>query len=449
MKLTFHGGAQSVTGAQYLIETGDVKVLVDCGMAQGPGSDKANRTPFGFDPHDIDAIFLTHAHIDHSGLIPRLVAQGFKGEVFCTPPTKQLVKELYEDSVDIISYESRKKGTEPLYMAGDAVNAINMFRPVDYEEKGVFNNTVSYEFLNAGHILGSAMIRLTIEDKIIVFSGDLGNYSNSLLDRFESIKEADYVLVESTYGGRVHEDDERRVQKLEAIIEDVHAKKGVLVIPTFALERAQELLYDLNNLVEQKKVPEMPVFIDSPLAITFTKIYKKHVEYFSESIQDQIESGDDIFAFPGLKMTKTKQQSVKINSVEPPKVVIAGSGMSNAGRVQYHERMYLPDEKSTLLIIGYQAEGTLGREILDGKPFVDIMDRHVPVHATVTAIGSYSGHPDKNMLLDWIKGYDPKRLKHVFCVQGESSQSKALAKSITDDLGVKSSVPEYRDTIEL
>ena len=449
MKLTFLGGAQSVTGAQYLIETGDVKVLVDCGMAQGPGSDKANRTPFGFDPHDIDAVFLTHAHIDHSGLIPRLVAQGFKGDVFCTAPTKQIVEELYEDSVDIISYESRKHGTEPLYMAGDAVNALKMFKPVDYHEKGLYKDTISYEFFNAGHILGSAIIRLESEGKKVLFSGDLGNYSNSLLDRFESVDEADYVLVESTYGGRVHESSDDRLKILDEVIESVYANKGVLIIPTFALERTQELLYDLNTLVEGKDVPEMSVFIDSPLAIAFTKLYKKHVSYFSESIQDQIKSGDDIFAFPGLKMTKTKKQSIAINSVDPPKTVIAGSGMSNAGRVQYHERMYLPDENSVLLIIGYQAEGTLGREILDGKPFVDIMEHHVPVHARVVAIGSYSGHPDKNMLMDWIGAIKKTKPKHVFCVQGESSQAQALSRAITDKLGIESSVPEQNQSVEL
>lgn len=450
MNLTFLGGARAVTGAQYLIETDTGKFLVDCGMTQGGRFiDDKNAAPFAFNPSEIDAVFLTHAHIDHCGLLPKLVKQGFTGPIYTTEPTIEIAHHLLHDSAKVMYYHAKDDGDEPIYTSEDVDRTKHLYKPIPYKTKRKCKEGISVEFFNAGHILGSASIRLTHNGTSVVFSGDLGSYRNTLLDPFELIPTADYVLIESTYGGRVHESYDERVNVLEDVIEKVYTDKGTLIIPSFALERAQELLFDLNFLIENNKIPRLPIFIDSPLAITFTKVYKKYKSYFKASVRKQIGSGDDIFDFPGLKLSETKQQSKKINTVKPPKIIIAGSGMSNGGRVLYHEEMYLPDPASALLLVGYQAEGTIGRDLFDRKPFITIRDRHVTIRADIEDVSGYSGHPDQPALLDWIKGFNKKRLKKVFSVQGEEDQARALAEKITSDLGIEAVLPKPNETVEL
>ncbi len=304
------------------------------------------------------------------------------------------------------------------------------------------------ELFDAGHILGSAIIKVIAEGKTVVFSGDLGNYPAPIIQPTEKINSADYCLIESTYGDRVHEGIDKRREMLEDAIEDTVRRKGVLLIPTFAMERTQELLYHLHQLFTEKRVPRVPVFIDSPLAIKLTAIYKKYENYFNPETEKLAHSGDDILNFPGLRLTLTTEQSKEINDVPPPKVVVAGSGMSHSGRILHHELRYLPGEKNTILFVGYQAAGSLGRQILDGATSVKIFGEEVPVRCRKVVIGGYSAHADQPLLLKWL---EPMRrtLKKVFVVQGEEGASEALATKIKDDFAVLAEVPKAGEEVEL
>jgi metallo-beta-lactamase family protein len=451
MKLTFHGGAKSVTGSNYLIESGDARILIDCGLHQGSYVCEAdNYEKFPYEPSSIDALFVTHAHIDHIGKIPKLYKEGFRGKIFSTPPTKEFAEELLSDSVDLLEREAKRYKKETIYAAKDIEGVMRLWKTEKYHKR-ILVKDVSVEFRDAGHILGSSSVLLEAEGKKIVFSGDLGNAPASLIKEFERIEGVDYAVMESTYGGRVHEDVSERRSLLEDAIEDTLKKKGALIIPAFAMERTQELLYELNELVENGRIPRVPVFLDSPLAIKLTAVYKKYEkdsDYFNQESINLIMKGDAIFQFPGLQMVLKTEESRRIKEVPNPKIIIAGSGMSQGGRIVYHEKEYLPDDKSTILFIGYQAQNSLGRKILDGEKQVEIMDQVIPVRARVRAIDGYSAHADQPLLLKWLK---PMRdtLKKVYLVHGEEDQIAPLVQKIKDFMAIDVAIPEVGEIIQL
>lgn len=453
MKLHFYGGAKVVTGANYLIEVGKTKILVECGMFQGSEElTELNYEEFPYDPKKINYVFITHSHLDHCGRLPKLVKAGFKGEIICTPPTRDLMAVALADSTRLLEREANELGFEPLYSETDLLKMLTLIKAYEYDNKIKLTNNIEFRLKEAGHILGSSVVELWLkegEKKIkITFSGDLGNPPTPLLKPPAKIDKTDYLIIESAYGDRLHETKKERKLKLERAIEDVISRKGVLMIPSFAIERTQELLYELNDLVENSRVPNVPVFIDSPLAIKITDVYKKHQKYFNRKTRYIINSGDDIFSFPGLDFTPTKQESKDILRVNPPKIIIAGSGMSTGGRIIFHEKEYLSNPNNLFLVIGFQVEGTLGRKILEGTPVVDILGEKVKNKAEIRAIGGYSAHADQAQLINFISQIK-KPIKKIFTVQGERKAAETLKKIIKEKLKIEAEVPKYEQTIEL
>jgi metallo-beta-lactamase family protein len=448
MNITFHGGAGSVTGANYLVESGGTKILIDCGLQQGGRfAERQNFEPFPYDPSSVAALFITHAHIDHIGRIPKLYRDGFRGIIRSTRPTKDFAELLLLDSEHVMAKEAEHHGLTPLLAPEEIHGAMRLWHGVPYHEP-VTVGPFAVEFYDAGHILGSATIRVTAEGKSVVFSGDLGNYPAPIIMPTEPLPEADFVVIESTYGNRVHEGVHEREKDLERAVHDVIKRKGVLIIPAFAMERTQDLLYHLNDMIEHRRVPKIPVYIDSPLAIKLTAVYKKYEDYFNRETRGIVQRGDDILNFPGLHLSLTTEQSKEINDVPPPKVIIAGSGMSHGGRILYHEERYLPDPRSILLIVGYQGTGSLGRQLLDGAGEVTIMGERIPVRAEVRSLTGYSAHADQPRLLAWLL---PRKaeLRRVFVVQGEEGSSAALAEKIVSEVGVPADVPRAGETASL
>lgn len=454
MKLHFCGGAETVTGIKSLIEAKagpkkSVKILVDCGTVQGARKDEEeNYKDFAFNASEIDYLFVTHAHIDHIGLIPKLCKEGFKGKIFATAPTIDLARITLEDSCKLLKREARELGKQPLYTKKDIEKALSLMRSAQYNKRRKLPGEIYFRLQDAGHILGSAIVELWVEGKKIVFSGDLGNAPVPLLNPPAKISVADYVVVESTYGNRVHEDRIERKEILENVIEEVFGKRGVLMIPAFAVERTQELLFELNELVENNRIPSIPIFIDSPLAIKITEVYKKYQNYFNKKAAYLIKSGDDLFKFPGLRLTESAEESKAINRIAPPKIIIAGSGMSTGGRILFHEKMYLSDSRSCLLIISFQVKGSLGRKLLEGAKKVNIFNEDVLVRAKVISIGGYSSHADQKDLYNWLTGFS-KPIKQVFAVHGEKEAAEDLVQLIKDHLGFSASVPKKNETVEL
>ncbi len=456
MKITFYGGVGEVTGSNYVLESGvkgpafaeasagrheSRKIMIDCGLHQGSHyAERRNFEPFPYDPKTIEAVFITHSHLDHIGRLPTLVKNGFRGKIYSTPATKDFSELLLLDSEHILAKEAEREGKKPLYGLEDVLVVMKAWEGVDYHAP-VDVSGFSVEFFDAGHILGSAFIKVVAGGKTIIFSGDLGNSPAPIIHPTETIDAADYALIESTYGDKVHENVDTRREILEDVIEDAVKTKGTLLIPTFAMERTQELLYHMHQLFEEGRVPRVPVFIDSPLAIKLTAVYKKYERYFNKETRAIARSGDDILHFPGLRLTLTTEQSKEINDVPPPKIIIAGSGMSQGGRILHHEIRYLPDPKSTILFVGYQAEGSLGRAILDGAETVRIFGEDIQILCKKRSIPAYSAHADQPRLLAWLS---PMRttLKKVFVVQGEGRSSEALVAKIRDKLAVDAVIPE-------
>ncbi len=446
MKLSFFGAVKEVTGANYLIETGDTKILIDCGLKQsGSYCDESNWAPFAYNPKEISAVLITHAHIAHVGLLPRLMKEGFEGKIYSTPPTKDFARILLMDSENILYKEAEAIGKKPLYAAGDVEKLMAQWEGVEYYTD--FNiGDVKVTFYNAGHILGSSIIVVEIDGKIVAFTGDLGNNPPPVIKGTDFLKNADYCVIESAYGNRVHEPVKEGV--IEDLIEDVARKKGTLMIPAFAMERTQKLLHELNDLFREERVPEVPVFLDSPLAIQITDVYKKYKDYFNDETLQSMKKQFLLFDFPGLKKTLAKEESRSINEAPAPKVIIAGSGMSHGGRILHHEKRYLPDPKSIILFVGYQTKGSLGRRIKDGEPIVRIHDEDVRVRCRIVSLEGYSAHAVQRQLLEWLF---PMRfnLRKVFVVQGDQDGSSVLATKITDELAVHAEIPEAGKVYEL
>lgn len=450
LKLGFFGGVDSVTGANFLLENSQTKILVDCGLIQGYFKDKdPNYDYFLYKPSEIDYLIITHAHADHIGRIGKLVRDGFNGKIISTHATKDLAILMIDDALHLMRQRKEDKGIEMMYGAEDVSKAFSIWETIDYREKEKIGE-FEILFKDAGHILGSAFVEVVDleSNKKIVFSGDLGNSPTPLLRDTEALAGADYLVIESVYGDRNHEERDQRKHKLQEVIKKVVGRGGTLIVPVFSLEKTQVFLKELNDLIEDGKVPSVPVFFDSPLGIKLTEVYGKYTNLFNDSVQKEIEVGDDIFDFPKLRTTLRRQESDGIMKTTGAKIIIASSGMSEGGRITKHEKRYLPDPKNAILFIGYQVAGSLGRRIQEGMKNVVIEQTEIKIRADVLTITGYSSHKDSNGLLEFVEG-SADTLKKVFVVMGETKSALYLTQKIRDFLEVDAEVPDFGEVIEL
>lgn len=447
--LGFYGGVGSVTGANFLLDTGDAAFLVDCGLIQGDRfATDANQDPFLYNPSDIDVLLVTHAHADHIGRIPKLVGEGFTGTIYSTTPTMSLANVMLRDAYKVMLFEEERFGTKRLYEEKDIDAALKLWKTVSYDEEIALPGGVTATFTDVGHILGSAMVHLERDGKKIVFTGDIGNVPQPLLNPPVIPKDYDYMVMESVYGDRQHEEVAERTELLKQHIKDTQKKNGTLIIPAFSLERTQGMLFEINNLVESGAIEPLPVFLDSPLAISVTKLYREYTEYLKDAVQDQIKGGDDIFAFEGLSFTPSVKDSMEIAKVKGAKIIIAGSGMSHGGRILGHEKRYLEEKSTTLLLVGYQSVGSLGRLLHDGAKKVKIDGEDVRVNATIARIRGYSGHADRDQLIGLV-AEGGEKAKQVFVTMGEERASLFLVQRLRDYLGVNAIAPSLNEEVEI
>ena len=448
LKLTFCSGAGTVTGANFLLEGNGKKFLIDCGLVQGEKvADDLNWDPFTYNPSEIDILFISHGHIDHIGRIPKLINDGFKGKIVSVTPTKDITAVMLEDTAHLLSHDT-VYGLPQIYSPENIKKAMNLWQTLEYGQILNVDGGFQFSYKDSGHILGSGMLEVVYNGKKIVFTGDLGNSPSPLLCDTAIINDADYLVMESVYGDRNHEDRDQRKKMLEQVIEDNYKRNGTLMIPVFSLERTQELLYEIDSLVEGERIPKMKMFLDSPLAIKLTDIYMKYESYFNPEAQKIIAKGDKIFDFPGLKETLETQESKDILRVPNPKIIMAGSGMSNGGRIIHHEKNYLPNPNDTILLIGYQSIGTLGRLIEDGVKTLHIQGQDVPLKAHVEKISGYSGHKDSDHLVEFVHN-TADTVKKVFVVMGEPKSSLFLAQKLRDNLGVNALTPDAGTSVML
>jgi metallo-beta-lactamase family protein len=448
-KLTCYGGVGAVTGANFLFETKNKKVLIDCGLLQGvPGSEDINSRNFDYDPLEIDFLFITHAHIDHIGKIPKLVKDGFKGVIYSTPETREISNLMLMDTARITENNALDMGIDPLYRLVDAERAMALWQTIEYHKVEDFGDYI-VEIFDAGHILGSGMFKFTFPSgKSILFTGDLGNSPSPILKDTENVPGIDYLLMESVYGDRNHENKTVRDEKFKDILNEAIKRQGTVIIPAFSLERTQVILYELDNLFEGGFLPKIPVFLDSPLATHVTEVYEKVVNLYNQKTQDDIRAGDQVFKFDKLIKIARSKESGEIKNIPGAKIIIAGSGMSNAGRVQNHEIHYLPDPNATILFVGYQSPGTLGRQIVEGNKEVEIKGEAIPVKAHIEQIDGFSGHKDSDHLIEFVSNCGDK-IKKVFVAMGEPKSEIFLAQRLRDELDVEAIVPERGKIYEL
>lgn len=450
MHLTFHGAAHEVTGSCYLLEIEDKKILVDCGMFQGSDFNEGrNHDPFPFAPSDIDAVLVTHAHVDHTGRIPKLVKDGFRGKIFITKATADLAQIIWNDAANIMQYDARKFQSPILFDTVDIAHVVNQCVGVDYYKENEIISGVTAVWKDAGHIFGAGFIEVTAEGKRVIFSGDIGNRDMPILRDTDRLGAADVLLCESTYGDRAHETREERRHMLVSVITDGIRRGGTIMVPAFSIERTQELIYELHIMREEEKIlPKIPIFLDSPMAIDALAVYKKYPEYYDRDAARRHMVGEDFLQFPGLVVTRTPEESKKINRVPGPKMVIAGAGMMNGGRILHHAYRYLSEADSTLLIIGYQAQGTLGRRLYEGAEEVKIFGEKITVRCAIKAIGGLSAHADQEKLVNWIRGAE-KVPEKIYCTHGEAAAATALAHRLRDDLKIPTFVPTAGERVEI
>lgn len=461
MKLKVCGAGRVVTGSCYSIVTKEEKILVDCGIFQG-GKDmeRLNYEDFPFNPAEYDALILTHAHLDHCGRIPKLVKKGFRGKIFATDATKELVNIILLDSANLakndVEHENRRRAREglparkPLFTEFDVKRAMRLFTLVGYDEDFKVSENIIARFYDAGHILGASSVQIMIRDsgkKIISFSGDLGQKESVIVKNTEPIVKSDYVVVESTYGDRLHPAIPEREKELARIINESYKKGGKLMIPSFAVERAQEILYCISNLQDKGIIPIMPVYLDSPMAMKATAVFSEHQEYYNDSIAKMLKKKKDVFSFPNLTYTGTVEQSKALNDVNYPCIIIAGNGMCTGGRIKHHIMNSISNPKNTLLFVGFQVYGTLGYWIKKGEKRVRLLGEEIDVKAKIETIDGFSGHADYTELISWLDNFSP-RPKKVFITHGEEEQAQAFSRRISK-LGYEAYIPSLYEEIEL
>jgi metallo-beta-lactamase family protein len=464
VKVTCLGAAGTVTGSNYLVETtSGRRFLVDCGMFQGGKKmELRNWREWDFDPAQIGAVFLTHAHIDHSGRLPKLVRDGFKGRIITTSPTAQLCEIMLLDSAHVQEMEAQwqskrnkrraREEIRPLYTTEDARNTLQYLNPVERDEIIEIDDGIRVRFRNAGHILGSSILEMWVNENSheikIVFSGDIGKANQLILKDPAEIFNADYLFVESTYGNRVHKPMGESEAELLSAIGYAYKNGEKVIIPAFAVERTQEVLYLLGEFQRQGKLPDMPIYLDSPLAIKATEIFKRNRQYYDEEATAIVKNGFDPFSLPNLHYCETSTESMAINEHNGPAIVIAGNGMCTAGRIKHHLKHNLWREGASIVIVGFQANGSTGRKIVDGYESVKIFGDDVAVKAKVFTIGGFSAHADQNDLLAWVGHFNESKPK-VFVVHGESLVSEEFARLITDKIGLAAYVPHWRERLIL
>ncbi len=456
MNITFLGAAKTVTGSNFLLEGAGKKIIVDCGLYQGKAKEeRENYADFAYNVNEIDYMLLTHAHIDHSGRIPKLYVDGYRGPVYATKATCDLCSIMLPDSGHIQEMENvwqnkkrarvGKPSLPPLYTAQDAIDCLKIFKPVSYDQIIELDENISVRFNDAGHMLGSSIIEVWVkengETKKIVFSGDLGNNDIPLLDSPTMIETADYLVMESTYGGRLHNRNDDKAEMFLNIVAETLDKGGNVIVPSFAVGRTQEILYELNKLKEQRTDEEFikkyetlmkaPVYVDSPLAISATEVFKQNMDLFEEDVREEIRKGDNPLEFPGLKFTQTAEESKALNDDPHPHIIISASGMCEVGRIKHHLKHNLWNPNNTILFVGYQAPGTLGAKIVAGEKKVKIFGEEIAVNARIEYIEGYSGHADQEWLLNFVYSFITKP-KHIFLVHGEPEGQKILKEKLVE-----------------
>ncbi len=461
IKLQFLGAAQNVTGSRHLLQVDGTRLLIDCGLFQERQFRERNWEAFTIPPASINAVLLTHAHLDHCGLLPRLVKEGFKGKIYCTAATGDIARIILLDSAKLQQEDAEfkrkrheregRKGPYPevpLYTTADAEACFPLFQPVKYKQNIEIGPGIEAIFCEAGHVLGSSVIKVTVtqngQQRAILFSGDVGRPNRPILQDPVLLKEADYILIESTYGDRIHQGPEDTKKMIAEVINSTKKAGGNIIVPSFALERSQEVLYYINELLLADAIPHLMVFLDSPMAAGITKVFQRHRELFDEEMVELVEQGESPFNFPGLKITGTTQESKAINHIKGTIMIIAGSGMCTGGRIKHHLVNNITRPESTIMFVGYQAVGTLGRQIIDGEKEVRILGQKYPVKARVVRVNGFSAHADKQELLEWLSVLK-KPPKRLFVVHGEAESAHQFADYLVQKTGWKVTVPAYKE----
>ncbi len=464
-RLTFLGASQNITGSSYLLKNNNLKILVDCGLYQEREYLNRNWEPFAVEPRSLDAVLLTHAHLDHCGRLPRLVKDGFKNPVYCTAPTADIAEislldsgRIQEEDAAFKKQRHEREGRKgphpeiPLYTVEDARKAAALFSPVDYGDKVKLNGNLSAVFYDAGHVLGSAMIKVSLDSKdtkkTIVFSGDIGRPRSPMLDEPTVFDEADYVVMEATYGGMTHETREQASRRLAQIIRDTAEGGGNIVIPSFALERAQDVLYYINRFILANEIPNLPVFLDSPMAVNITGIFSRYPELLDADMRDMLATGQSPFEFPELTLVSNAEESRAIAEVKGPAIIIAGSGMATGGRIKHHLVNNISRPENSIVFVGYQAEDTLGRQITEGADEVRINGQSRPVRARIEKLDGFSAHADSNDLLKWLADFK-KPPEKLFITHAEPEAAQQFARSVEQRYRWKPIIPAYGDEYEL
>lgn len=468
MQITFNGAVQTVTGSQHLIAVNGQKILLDCGLYQGKRDEARMRNwEFHFNPAEVDTVVLSHAHIDHSGNIPNLVRRGFRGKIVCTSATQDLCNAMLLDSGHIqemdVNYVNKKRRqlgqppVEPIYTQADAERSLKYFQGIEYDEPYLLGPGVTLTLYDAGHLLGSAIVALDFAEedgrpgRRLVFSGDLGRAGVPILRDPTTLDEADILLIESTYGSRIHPPIEDSAKELEKIIRRTYARGGKVIIPSFAVERTQLLVYLLNDLYNHGDLPDMPVFVDSPLAVNVTDIFRRNPDYFDQKTRDLINQDPegDIFSFKKLNYVRDVEESKALNFRQSPCVIISASGMAEAGRILHHLKNNIGDPRNTVLIVGWQAPNTLGRRLVERQPVVRIFGMEFQLEAEVVTLNGFSGHADQAGLLAWMKAFK-KRPEQVFVVHGDPEAAGVFADKLQNELGYKKVIiPSLYQTYEI
>lgn len=468
--VTFAGGARAVTGSNFLIDIphevsgvheldahhqhhfknqGFVRILVDCGLPQGQEKPENIWQPFIYDPKTVDYLLVTHAHLDHIGKIAFLINQGFSGKIISTKATREISRPAMEDAYNIMAGDAKKEGLEDThYRMEDVTVAFTIWKAVEYRENVHLAEGLTARFTNASHVLGSAMIQIDNGKEKVLFTGDMGNNS-LLLQEADIPTDSDYVFMECVYGNRKHDHVDDRTKLLDNVIEDIIQKKGTLVIPAFSIERTQEVLSEINDLVESRQMPVIPVYVDSPLSIEITHIFDHYKNLLRDTVQEKFAKGDNVFSFPGLHMSHTRDESMEINDVEGPKIVIAGSGMMQGGRVMHHAKRYLDNKKNTIMMVGYQARGTLGAKLLNPETHeVQIGEAHIPVHARILNLSGYSAHRDVDALTDFVSQVKDNA-KKIFLILGDDDSLEGFQKTLKDKFNIDAYIPNKGEVLEL